>query len=56
MLMDKLTPKNDKPLVPLYEFTQSGRVTEADVQAANEQWKDERDGDEFQNILEAKPE
>jgi hypothetical protein len=54
--MDKLTPKNDKPLTPLYEFTQSGRVTAADVQVANERWKAERDGDEFQNILEAKAE
>jgi hypothetical protein len=54
--MDKVTPKKDKPLTPLYEFTQSGRVTEADVQAANEQWKAERDGDEFQNVLEAKAE
>jgi hypothetical protein len=52
--MDKVTPKTDKPLTPLYEFTQSARVTEADVQTANEQWKEWRDRDEFTNILEAK--
>jgi frataxin-like iron-binding protein CyaY len=40
--------------MPLYEFTQSARVTDADVATANEQWKTERDGDEFTNILEAK--
>lgn len=53
---DKLDPKNTKPLTPVYQFLISARVTNADVQTANELWKAERDGDEFQNILEAKPE
>ncbi len=55
-MADKLTPKKDKPLLLIYQFLSSARVTDADVQTANEQWKAERDGDEFQNIMEAKPE
>lgn len=55
-MSEKVIPKMDKPLMPLYKFTATARVTEGDVQTSNEQWKAERHGDEFQNILEAKTE
>jgi hypothetical protein len=55
-MADKLTPKQEKPLIPIYQFLSGARVTDADVQMANERWKDERDDDEFTNIMEAKAE
>jgi len=55
-MADKLIPKQEKPLVPIYQFLSSARVLPEDVQTANEQWKTERDDDEFTNIMEAKAE
>jgi len=55
-MADKLAPKQEKPLTPIYQFLSGARVNPEDIQTANEQWKAERDGDEFQNILEAKAE
>ena len=55
-MADNLDPKRDKPLMPIYTLLNSARVTDSDVQTANERWKDERDDDEFTNIMEAKAE
>lgn len=55
-MAEKLDPKNEKPLIPLYNFLSGARVTNDDVEIACDKWKEDQNEKEFQNILEASSE